>query len=65
MAEKLTQIYNSVDDLDLIVGIFAEDSVPGGVLGELGAKIVEETFRNLRDGDRFWYEGAYPNSIIR
>ena len=38
--------------------------MPGGVLGELGAKIVGETFRNLRDGDRFWYEGAYPHNIV-
>ena len=56
MAQKLNQTYNGdISKLDLVVGIFAEDSLPGGVLGQLGAKIVGETFRNLRNGDKFWY----------
>ena len=38
--------------------------MPNGVLGEVGAKIVGETFRNLRDGDRHWYELSYPYNII-
>lgn len=46
------------------MGIFAEESVPGGILGELGSKIVGEVFRNLRNGDRFWYEGGFPPVII-
>ena len=65
IAWKLERIYSSIDDLDIIVGIFAEDFVPNGVLGETGAKIVGETFRNLRDGDRHWYELGYPHSVIR
>ena len=36
----------------------------GGVLGELGAEIVGQTFRNIRDGDRLWYENAYPPSVV-
>ena len=23
-----------------------------------------ETFKNIRDGDRFWYESCYPSEII-
>ena len=36
-----------------------------GILGKLGCQIVGQAFRNLRDGDRFWYEGAYPYSIVQ
>ena len=37
------------------MGIIAERSVNNGILGELGSAIVGQTFRNLRDGDRFWF----------
>lgn len=46
------------------MGIIAERSVQNGILGELGSAIVGQTFRNLRDGDRFWFEHAYPQSVI-
>lgn len=36
----------------------------GAVVGELGAQIIGRTFRELRDGDRFWYENIYPQPII-
>ena len=46
------------------MGIIAERSIQNGILGELGSAIVGQTFRNLRDGDRFWFEHAYPQSVI-
>ena len=52
---KLEHTYGSPEKLDLWVGILAEKAVDGGIMGELGAKIIGETFRNLREGDRFWY----------
>ena len=55
IAQNLQTAYGNINKLDLVVGIFAEDSVTGGVLGKLGARIVAQTFRNLRNGDRFWY----------
>ena len=33
VAWKLEKLYSTIEDLDLIVGIFAEDHVPNGVLG--------------------------------
>ena len=36
----------------------------GAVLGELGATIVGEQFKNIRDGDNFWFEKEYPLSIV-
>lgn len=32
--------------------------------GELGAKIAGEQFKAIRDGDRFWYESAYPAEVV-
>jgi len=29
-------------------------------MGSTGGEIVGETFRRVRDADRFWYEWAYP-----
>ena len=34
------------------------------MFGELGAAIAGEQFRGMRDGDRFWYELAYPAEIV-
>lgn len=51
---------NKIDDVELFIGIISEEPVRNGVLGELGCQIVGQAFRNLRDGDRFWYEGSYP-----
>ena len=50
--------------LDLWIGIISEDSLPGGNLGEVGAAIVAETFKRLREGDRFWYENTYPSNEV-
>ena len=57
-------MYGSPDKCDLWVGIIAEDSLEGAVLGELGATIVARQFRAIRNGDRFWFENEYPLSII-
>ena len=50
--------------MGLFDAIISEDPMDGGVLGELGSLIVGQTFRNLRDGDRFWYESAYPRVVV-
>ena len=63
LEQKLKNLYGSPDNLDLWVGIIIEKSA-GGVMGSLGSQIVGQTFRDLRDGDRFWYEGCYPRQII-
>lgn len=43
---------------DLWVGIVCEKPVPGGIMGEVGAEIIGQTFKRVRDGDRFWYENT-------
>jgi peroxidase len=34
------------------------------MFGELGATIAGEQFKRIRDGDRFWYEYAYPAEVV-
>lgn len=49
-------IYGSWNDVDLFVGALSEEPLPGALVGATLACIFGETFRNLRDGDRFFYE---------
>ncbi|MCB9897949.1 MAG: peroxiredoxin [Planctomycetes bacterium] len=53
---KLASVYATVDDIDLWVGMLAEDHVNGGLVGELAFTVLVDQFTRLRDGDRFWYE---------
>ena len=55
VANRLRQIYNSVEDVDLWVGGMAEDNYRHSMLGELFHTLVRKQFEALRDGDRFWY----------
>lgn len=58
--KRLTRAIPSVNDIDLWIGIISEESFSGGNLGEVGAAIVGETFKRVREGDKYWYESAYP-----
>ena len=55
LAAALAGVYASVDDIDLWVGILAEDHLPGSSVGELLSAILIDQFERLRDGDRFFY----------
>ena len=52
----LEQLYDTVNDIDVIVGGLAEDHVPGAMVGELFQIVIADQFTRLRDGDRFWHE---------
>lgn len=43
-------------DIDLFTGGITETSVQGGLVGPTFACILGNTFRNLKFGDRFYYE---------
>ncbi len=58
MQQRLTEAYNTVDDIDLWVGGLAEDKVHNAMVGELFFTILTAQFEALRDGDRFWYQRA-------
>lgn len=47
----LATLYGNVDNIDLYVGLLAEDHQPGTVVGETIQTILSDQFRNLRSGD--------------
>lgn len=54
--DKLRKFYGLVDNVDLFAGGILETPLPGAVLGPTFSCLVATQFRNLRRGDRFWYE---------
>lgn len=55
LAAQLAAAYASVDDVDAIVGMLAEEKIDGAAVGETVSIIVAEQFARLRDGDRYYY----------
>ena len=58
---NIMRVYGSVDSLDLFIGGLAEDHLPDALIGPTFACLCALTFKNLRDGDRFYYEN--PNTF--
>ena len=53
------------DEVDVWVGALAEDHVDGAMVGPTLRTVLAEQFTALRDGDRFWYERAFPQRVVR
>ncbi len=62
---SLAATYGNVDNIDLWIGGLAEDHVPGSSMGETFTAIIVDQFVRLRDGDRFWYQSALPNRLVK
>ncbi|NXD12300.1 PERE peroxidase, partial [Nothocercus nigrocapillus] len=56
LAEKLIDLYGKPENIDFWIGAITEPFVPRGRVGHLLTCIIATQFRNLRDGDRFWWE---------
>ncbi|NWI88223.1 PERM Myeloperoxidase, partial [Pitta sordida] len=56
LAKKFMDVYGTPDNIDVWIGAVAEPVVPRGRVGPLLSCIIGTQFRNLRDGDRFWWE---------
>ena len=53
---SLKSVYAAAKDIDLFSGAINEFPAEGSVLGFTFTKILTQQFRDLRFGDRFWYE---------
>lgn len=62
---KLQSLYGDVNNIDLWVGLLAEDHLRGSSVGELTQTIIADQFERLRDGDRFWYENVFEEQDLR
>ncbi|XP_048375090.1 myeloperoxidase-like [Sphaerodactylus townsendi] len=56
LAEKFIKLYGTPDNIDLWVGGVAEPLETNARVGPLLSCIITLQFKNLRDGDRFWWE---------
>lgn len=65
LQEKLESLYGDVDNIDLWVGLLAEDHLRGSSVGELTQAIIVDQFQRLRDGDRFYYENVFDGQELR
>ncbi|KAJ8043608.1 Peroxidasin [Holothuria leucospilota] len=48
--------YAHPDDIDLFIGSFSENVIPGTLQGPTSSCLVGREFQRLKFGDRFWYE---------
>ncbi|NXX98938.1 PERM Myeloperoxidase, partial [Centropus bengalensis] len=58
LARKFLQLYGTPKNIDIWIGALAEPFVSGGRVGPLMACLIGTQFRNIRDGDRFWWENS-------
>lgn len=65
VGEKLAQVYDSPDDVDLWVAGLAEKETGNSLVGELSTTILTDQFTRLRDGDQFWYENQFSGKQLQ
>jgi hypothetical protein len=65
LADSLQRLYTSVNNVDLWVGILAEDHLPGKSLGRTLNAMLKSQFEKLRDGDFYFYlnDPYLPNAL--
>lgn len=59
--EKIKNVYNSVEDIDLYVGSLLEKRMEYTRLGPTTACLIIEQAYRSKFGDRFWYEVGEQN----
>lgn len=56
--DSLKSVYRNVEDIDLFVGLLAEDKLPGAAVGNTAAYIIGRQFTLATFGDRYYYENG-------
>ncbi|XP_067657667.1 peroxidase-like [Haliotis asinina] len=54
--DKLRDVYEHPDDIDLFAGGISENPIKGGLVGPTFSCILAHQFKALRHGDRFFYD---------
>jgi len=64
--DKLEELYGHPDNVDVWLGGLAEDLLPGSRTGPLFTCLIARQFKQLRDGDRFFYRnpGQFSTSQL-
>jgi hypothetical protein len=55
LADSLERLYGNVNNMDLWIGILAEDHLPGKSVGRTLNAMLKSQFEKLRDGDFYFY----------
>src|SRR5205085_6147359 len=56
LADSLQRLYGNVNNIDLWIGILAEDHLPGKSVGKTMHAMLKFQFENLREGDYYFYK---------
>jgi len=62
LAQNLKDLYGKVNRIDPLVGLLLEQHVPGTSFGYTLGSIIVDTYRRVRDGDRFWFENRMQSN---
>ncbi|PAV59662.1 hypothetical protein WR25_21255 [Diploscapter pachys] len=62
--ETLSSFYESPSDMDLLIGLLAESPEIGSLYGPTFGCIFSEQMKNVKTGDRFWYENFVGSSAF-
>ncbi|HTQ39030.1 MAG TPA: peroxidase family protein, partial [Pirellulales bacterium] len=65
LQSELKQIYGNVNNVELFVGLMAENHLPGSSLGPTEQAILAQHFQALRDGDQYFYANADSPAMVQ
>lgn len=55
IVDKLSKVYEHPSDIDLVIGLMAENPLPGSLLGPTATCLIKEQLWRTKAGDRYFY----------